>query len=165
MGLMSRRRMLMATINDSRIVQALRELNLIKNQTYYPGYVNEYGRINQPSSTNREVYSDLFDNPFHDSKFLSLLKFPRTESPSPWYAIVYYDNNGVFRSRQILGSSIVTSFDGASYCAFINNASYTDGKCRITFRSFDGAELFICNYPPLFEVLEQSAATENYISN
>jgi hypothetical protein len=131
----------------NNITSELRDLNVTYGLTYTPGYVSTNGSITPPSSSALEVTSDFIANPFKtDERYYAVIEYVNKagSSATGWIGIGLYDDNKSFRTRVTFSANIDISKGSNKYTVFAPTPfSYNDGLCRISFRTYGEANLYI----------------------
>lgn len=144
---MNIRRGLMIGMGEN-IANVLRRLNMAYGLTFEPGYVAGNGSISYASDTNKEVVSDYVENRFlTDERYVAVVEYVGNTtgaSVGGWIGIGMYDDAKVFRTRN--GPSVVLNIQIGEngYTVFGPfPQTYSDGYCRISYRSFGNSNIYI----------------------
>ena len=144
---MQLRRGLMIGMGEN-IANVLRRLNMAYGLTFEPGYVNANGSINSASVTNKEVVSDYIVNRFlTDERYVAVIEYAGNTtgaSVGGWLGIGMYDDAKVFRNRITPAAALNVQIgeNGYTVC-YLFPQTYSDGYCRISYRSFGNSKIYI----------------------
>ena len=154
--------------NDSAVSRAIRDANILNGLTFTHGYVTSSGTINtvagEPEKT---MVSQMISNPMTaEERYVAICKFNGVmqSGQDGWMGIGFWDNNDVFRARSVpirkfnmqSNNSWLTYFD-----PFV--APYTDGKVRVSFRTYGDVETYIVPLLTFAEILGEYNLTSRII--
>ena len=130
------------------LLQKLRNLNAVYGLTYSPGYIASDGGVGPASVSNKEVFADYMPNPFRtNDRIIAVVEYVGNTTGATtggWIGIGMYDADKTFRTRLVMSASLNIQIGDNGYTLFAATpVNYNDGLCRISFRSFGEANIYI----------------------